>query len=319
MVPDAYLVMGEALFTCSTRESRYLTEYLNRRFLRPLYDEINQLDAQTLDSASPAELAQNLVAARRVDPPTLGGTEQARVAEHDGARRPVDATKSIRLPTTRFNIAIEIEGDHELLDWWPNEEDSGALIPIDDLPAPQPPTPSVNISLSVATSSGVSPSAAATAERSPSSTFVDLTIEEVHQVGDGTLSLKGIVDEERSHVEPIVAAIARQTNRVLRRDASRTGTESNRESDPMASSPSSRLRRSHLARRFQICPARSRDITRQQGRGAAARSGLLRAGNRAPRPTCPRHVRRHDAHRPHLGQCRRTLPRLVQRATRRTT
>ena len=258
MVPDAYLVMGEALFRSFHRESRYLTEYLNRRFLRPLYDEINQLDERTLDSASPAELAQNLVAARRVDPPTLGGTEQAGVAEHDGARRPVDATKSIRLPTTRFNIAIEIEGDHELLDWWPNEEDSGALIPIDDLPAP-PATDPVRQHLAqrrdeqwrVAFRSGDSREVALY-------TFVDLTIEEVHQVGDGTLSLKGIVDEERSHVEPIVAAIARQTNRFFDETLPELARESNRESDPMASSPSSRLRRSHLARRFQICPARSR-------------------------------------------------------------
>ena len=132
--------------------------------------------------------------------------------QHAGGWRVREGTPGGRVSTTRFNVAIQVIGEFELLAWWPDRKDSGDLVPVDELPAGDP-WNAVRAHLAAHRDDQWKLAFRSSTERTVALyTFVDLTIEEIEQVRQGKFSPKSVVDEERAHIEPIVAAIAQQTD-----------------------------------------------------------------------------------------------------------
>jgi hypothetical protein len=203
--------MGESLFRSFHREGRWLSNHLADRFTRGILGQVQGMNLEELTATDAEMVATGLVAKVRVEAPALGGTEQGRVREHGGAWRLEAEAPISRVPTTRFYVAIEVFGDAELLEWWPDQADSGALVPVDQLSEPDP-SDAVRKHLAglrndqwfLGTRTDAGPTALYT--------FVDLTPHEVGLVAEGKLSPRAAVDQERTQIEPIVTAIAKQTN-----------------------------------------------------------------------------------------------------------
>lgn len=118
--------MPNGVFRVFNRDSRPLSAELNQRFLRPLLARVDALTAEEL--AGPTdEIVPTVVSSVRVEPPRLLGQEAA--GPHEGEWRPTGF--GVRVSTTRYHVAVQVDGDIDLLEHWPNETGS-ALRPVDD-------------------------------------------------------------------------------------------------------------------------------------------------------------------------------------------
>lgn len=171
------------------------------------------MTAEQLSGVSPQELAAELVGRFRREPPRLGTTELARRCVNGGVKRPV--TDSMSVGTHRFYFATQVFGDMEALQNWPDEATT-PLTPVDELgpgsrSSPEMPADAVRRHLT-----GLRDKQWFLHDRGEVGgpmalfTFVDITEEELMATAIGQLDLKGVVNAERRHIEPIVDAIAAQ-------------------------------------------------------------------------------------------------------------
>lgn len=214
---------GEPIFGQFQRDYRPLSEYLLRRFAAPLLERIARYSSDDLGVSS-EELVKTLCEEVRVAAPSLHGTEAGRSDDETGDWRP-GAQRGWRLRTSRHYVAIEVQGDVDLLEHWP---DGGTTVlrPVDEFDE----DPWAD--------DDVGPYDAATAVRrheqqldrkrwflarrhddEPRSlyTFIDLTEGDEMAVAERGLDPRTIIDERRADVEPIVTAIAEQTRRFFAR------------------------------------------------------------------------------------------------------
>ncbi|GIH10344.1 hypothetical protein Rhe02_84110 [Rhizocola hellebori] len=205
----------EGLFGSFRRDHKPLKRYLYDAVVPELERAIRGIDwfSVTLDLQA---LTQSLVDSVRLQAPVLGGQEQA---EPRGGRwRP--AGPGVKVPTTKFRVAIQVEGDPRMLGCWPDDagprlhpidtDDHGQLPPYkqdlvtwqDELDAYNQQT--YNDLWSYGERSKDGPIALYN--------WVELTAEEEQEVADGTRNLAALFDSQRRRIEPIVAAIGHQAN-----------------------------------------------------------------------------------------------------------
>lgn len=139
----------------------------------------------------------------------------------EGAWRP-GLERGTRVATYRHYVAIEVIGDHELLEWWPDDADVDlavvdpgevALEQVGDYSAPYDYEAELRRhGQSLAREQWT---LQYREERGPVAlwTFVDLTEDEEDEVERGARDLRAKVEQQRSQIEPIVAAIRGQTER----------------------------------------------------------------------------------------------------------
>lgn len=199
--------MANGIFRSCQKESRPLSAHLAQRFLRPLAATVQALPLDRL-AADANSQARALVDAARVLPPQIGPLRAARAGD-DGEARPT-GHPGVKVGTTRFWMAAQTQGDVTLLDHWPDE--TGAdLLPVDhglgDWTRPAP---------------GAQYDAAVELRRhqclldlwtidtrgddGPSFlyTSVDLTDDEIQQVGTGGRDPRADVQAALDRVRPIV-------------------------------------------------------------------------------------------------------------------
>ncbi len=105
--------------------SRKLRSILDKSGLRSQVSQIPDLDQlDVFEKDLPAALDK-----LRPEPPKLGDPRPASVREHGGAWVPMDDSPHMQ-PSTRYFIAVQIEGDHQLLTCWPDATDED-LDPVD--------------------------------------------------------------------------------------------------------------------------------------------------------------------------------------------
>lgn len=121
--------MPNGVFRAWTRENRPLSFHLRQRFLQPQMRRIEGMSYEHLHTDLD-DLARQLADAVRVQPPVLLGQERAGARE--GEWRP-GSQAGTRVPTIRYYTAIEVEGDLEVLEHWPDDaEQTDQLRPVDD-------------------------------------------------------------------------------------------------------------------------------------------------------------------------------------------
>jgi len=197
---------------------RSLSDYLNGPFLDPHDAWLGQLKAgNDLDED---DLVGRLVKLVKIDPPYLG--EPALRSECRGQPRPAEHEEfgAIFHPTTRYQVAIPISGQLQLLDYWPNEIDG--LVPIDDdYPS------SAELDVRSMNTGGLDERIAALdhflvlrrwgKSTNPPAlvTFVDLTEDDERRVHVGDLDPMKVVEGYISAIAPIVDGVGEQCRRFL--------------------------------------------------------------------------------------------------------
>ncbi|HVE45125.1 MAG TPA: hypothetical protein VNA57_00055 [Acidimicrobiales bacterium] len=190
---------------------------------------VQQFDAERF-LADDESLVQELIGMAMFEPPKLRGAEVASSREDGGTSRP-GFQRGTWVPTNRHYIAIQVEGDHELLEFWPDQDDDG-LVPIAAELA------DLDVSTSDTTAYDYEKEMRRhelllTAELwsiglrdGPDSwalfTFVDLTSAEEEEVSEGRLNPRSLADQNRARIEPIVECIAQQAARFLQEDLPQT-------------------------------------------------------------------------------------------------
>ena len=165
------------------------------------------------------DLVASLVRHVRVDGPDLLGSEVARSASADGDWRP-GPERSVQLGTNRHYVAIQVSGDIDLLEHWPDQA-SADLQPVDvfgeDPWIEDPPgAPYDEAAAVLRHDQRLAQKLWFLGRRNENGpralyTFIDLTSTEEQEVAAGHLDARAIVDARRGGVEPIVRAIADQT------------------------------------------------------------------------------------------------------------
>ncbi|OZC84856.1 hypothetical protein CH254_20980 [Rhodococcus sp. 06-412-2C] len=131
----------------------------------------------------------NMLKEIRPPVPKLGGT---RMRTADGVFKPV-AGSSVEHRSTRYLLAIQVEGDAHLLPFWPNE--------VDDVPEP-----AANDMWRFGQETEPIGSATAVLH-----TYIDLTRdEEIAAAADGT-NVRKLFEQRINHLEKLVSKIAEQT------------------------------------------------------------------------------------------------------------
>ncbi len=112
----------QGLFTAFMREQRPLSFLLRgRREVRGLLEAARSGSRETLEGFRGAGLAAR-VASVRAAPPVLGPLGMGSIAEGDGELREV--ATGVRVPTSRFYARYKLDGDIEVLQYWPDEADA---------------------------------------------------------------------------------------------------------------------------------------------------------------------------------------------------
>ncbi|WP_369055130.1 hypothetical protein [Kineococcus terrestris] len=207
--------MAQGIFRTFQKESNALSSYLRQRFLATAERDVERLPLEEL--SDPTALAHRLAEQYRVQPPELLGREPARDGD-DGEPRPTD-NAAVRLQTTRFYVAIQLSGDVELLQWWPDT--MGADLPPVDHELGEWVSPTRGTPFDAAEARRRHRALLAQdlwtiAQRSDPGpwalyTFVDLTDDELDALEIGGRDLSAEVEESIMVIEPIVEAIAAQT------------------------------------------------------------------------------------------------------------
>lgn len=121
--------MTNGLFRTFHRDERPLSQHLRQRFAAPLLREVERLPYEQLATDLP-ELARRLVDQVRVPAPVLLGQEGA--GGREGELRPAEQA-GVRVPTTRYYTAVQVQGDAELLEHWPDDAEAATeLHPVDE-------------------------------------------------------------------------------------------------------------------------------------------------------------------------------------------
>lgn len=207
--------MTEGLFNTFCQEHRLLSLELERRASAEFVDLQRVSTTVELDAFEPERVRERI--GRMLQVPSLTTVEAMPVVEA-GWRR-VDA--STRIPTYRYAVRVNVVGDAGLLEYWPDEDDSG-LKPIDH---------QIVEDLGEADARGTWSEDETTRywdakqtwrfDRTPGSpneaptaivTHQHLTREE-EQTAAGTNTIRDAFIARRRRIEPIVAAIARQVER----------------------------------------------------------------------------------------------------------
>ncbi len=180
----------------------------------PAEREVERLPLEELSDS--VAVAHRLSEQHRVQPPALHGREPARDGD-DGEPRPSD-TASAPLPTTRFYVAIQVTGDVELLEWWPDTLGAD-LPPVDhglgEWISPAPGTPFDAAEARRRHQALLAQDLWSVGRRSDAGPwalypFVDLTEHELEELATNGRVLSTEVDESMRVIEPIVEAIAAQ-------------------------------------------------------------------------------------------------------------
>ena len=116
--------MTEGLFNTFCQEHRLLSLELERRASAEFVDLQRVSTTEDLAAFEP-ELVRERIS-RMLQVPSLTTVQALPVVE--AGRRKVDASRSV--PTYRYALRVDVEGDAALLEHWPDEDDSG-LQPID--------------------------------------------------------------------------------------------------------------------------------------------------------------------------------------------
>ncbi|WP_174534389.1 hypothetical protein [Micromonospora chalcea] len=211
--------MQIGLFRTWCRENRPLSEYLERRFSAPLLGRVGALSAAELEQGD-EEIVKRFIADKRIDPPRLLGQDKAAVRDGDGSRRPTPG--GTRTPTSRHYIAIQLEGEEELLECWPDAATS-SLQPIDHAFLDDHGNRDGFEERMRQYEYGLAQERWSIGRRSEEGpvalyTFVDLTQEDEDAVLQGTLDIRSKIDAMRAEIAPIVSAIAEQTRTFFEND-----------------------------------------------------------------------------------------------------
>ncbi|WP_432562997.1 hypothetical protein [Kineococcus sp. SYSU DK003] len=207
--------MALGIFRSFNKEKSPLSYHLRQRFLRPAERQVEQIPLEEL--TDPGALAHRLAEQYRVQPPTLHGREAARDGD-DGEPRPT-GTAAVRLPTTRFYVAIQVTGEVELLEWWPDTLGAN-LSPVDhglgEWISPAPGTPFDAAEALRRHRALLAQDLWTIGRRSDPGplalyTFLDLTDDELDELATNGRDLSAEVDESLMVIKPIVEAIAAQT------------------------------------------------------------------------------------------------------------
>lgn len=207
--------MPRGLFNLSARDGRPLSDELWRR-VRPILQRIQSArSVDDLDAFGAEDLGRMLVEAR-VSPPRLGGIRAA--DQREGEIRWEDS-RGYR--TTRQYVAVQVEGDIDLLERWPDES-TAALTPIDasSLPSDGDWEAMTDEQVkqhyeerelwSYSTYDDDSPE-----RRWALYTFIELTEDEEAAVALGNLDLAGQFQHRLAAIEPIADAIAQQVEQFV--------------------------------------------------------------------------------------------------------
>ncbi len=206
-------VFEEGLFRSFQRDHRPLKRYLHDTVGPELERAIRSIDwfSANLDLQV---LTRSLVDSVRLQAPVLGGQEQTEPRE--GRWRPAES--GMKVPTTKFRIAIQVEGDPRMLGCWPDSAGPG-IHPIDtdengQLPPHRQDLVTWQDELDAHNRQACNDlwSYGERDDGGPYAlyTWVELTAEEEQEVADGTRNLAAVFDAQRKQIEPIVAAIADQ-------------------------------------------------------------------------------------------------------------
>lgn len=215
-------VTDQGLFTAFMREERPLSVHLRtRREVRSLLERVRRATTEDeLDAFRGSELLKE-VNAIRPTAPAVGPLGLGRIDEGEGEWRAVGEGRQI--PTVRYYARYKTDGDVELLEFWPNDEDSDLKTVDDELMdkiggygnlghcAREDVTEYWR--LSTTWKLGL------VDERGPWAlyTYVDLTKdEEQAHAKNGTMS--DVLKARHERMASIVAAIAAQTDRFFDRD-----------------------------------------------------------------------------------------------------
>lgn len=208
--------MSEGLFNTFCREHRLLSNELERRASTEFADLQEAATTADLDAFRPERVSERIN--RLPEAPSLT-TMQALPVGNAGWRK-VDA--SVSVPIARHAVKVEVRGDARLLEYWPDKE-SSELRPV-DLDVVH------ELGGEGALAEGLGKEETARYwdakqtwryVRTPGSpnetptaivTHLDLTREE-ERAAAGTDLIRDAFVERRRRIEPIVAAIARQTER----------------------------------------------------------------------------------------------------------
>ncbi|MEW2385999.1 hypothetical protein AB0873_28455 [Micromonospora sp. NPDC047707] len=205
----------QGLFRSWHRENRLLSDFLNSAYAAPAQMKIARMSAEEIEEPDET-LIRLLVDEMRVQPPRLLGQERASVGE--GRRRP--GSGGIRHLTERHYIAVQVEGEIELLDYWPDAAES-ELQPIDAAPLGEgeagfracPPELEHDMRTYELELAQERWFLGDRTDHGPRAlyTWLDLTQEDEEDVARGELDLHAEVNKQRARIEPIVTAIAAQT------------------------------------------------------------------------------------------------------------
>jgi hypothetical protein len=207
--------VSNGLFLTFHQKNRPLSLALRQRFLRPLMDAVQRCGEEEM-AAPTVDIVAALIAPVRVEPPRLGGQRRAEPTE--GEWRPA-AEAGTRLPTLRYRVAVEVDGDAALLETWPDAHD-GHLVPVDAglgewwTPARHAPG-QYDHAEQMRRHEALLSQDRYTLGRDDASqalyVFVDLTEQDRLDVRDGLRDPKQELDDAIARVRPIVEAIAQQT------------------------------------------------------------------------------------------------------------
>lgn len=222
--------MPNGVFREFNREQRPLSFHLRQRFLAPLLRQVEQLPSEELQGDLD-DLTRRLVDQIRVEPPVLQGQEAA--SARDGEPRPTDQP-GVRRGTTRFFTAVQVDGDVELLEHWPDQaEHVDQLHPVDE---EMDPWTSIKGPGGGASAAEYDPAAqlrwheavlaqdrwtvGQRTDAGPAAlyTFIDLTDDEAEQVERQLRDPAEEVSAALERVRPIVVAIEEQTRRFFDHD-----------------------------------------------------------------------------------------------------
>jgi hypothetical protein len=210
--------MSDGLFNTFAERYRPLSEHLKSTVARPLAERLRRVeDLDGLDDFEKRQLPK-LLQDLRVDPPYLGGSRQASHGSGEVRQTP---GSSLREPTTRFYVAVQVHGDRELLLCWPDEVDPGNL-PVDaasveeaggldDLAHGDPADVSRYWHESQTWTLGAREETDDGFVDWALYTYVELTAGEEQAVSEGRHNVQEIFAQRRAYIEPIVGAIAAQT------------------------------------------------------------------------------------------------------------
>lgn len=205
------------LFRRFQRDYRPLSAELRRRHLLPALRRIAAFESATFGQTDDA-LVKEIVSEVELRPPRLLGAEVASSRQGEGDRRP-GSDSAVTVQTNRHYVAIQIDGDESLLEFWPDK--ASGLEPIDEfdsdpwgkdrVPAPYTEAAAV-LRHKMRQTQNLWQLAFRTHHDEVRAlyTFVDLTNSEEMLVASGDLDVRAEVDANRGRVEPIVEAIAEQ-------------------------------------------------------------------------------------------------------------